>query len=118
MQLLFMQMVDIHKEKVARREIGQLASSKNVVRLHKVQAPTQKERQQKYVRVKMDFSSLDHIGHGVKSGEPAHSFVDQRMSTAVSGGAAPIFTDSPTCRLTRSKCLQPQLVWPSSTHCA
>ena len=83
MQPSSVQMVDIHKEKVARREIGQLASGKNVVRLHKVQAPSQKERQQKYVRVKMDFGSLDHIGHGVRSGEPAHSFVEQRMSTVV-----------------------------------
>ena len=89
-------MVDIHKEKVARREIGQLASGKNTVRLHKVQAPTQKERQQKYVRVKMDFGSLDHIGHGVKSGEPAQSFVDQRMSTAVSGGGASLHSEPHT----------------------
>lgn len=58
--------MDIHKEKVARREIGALASSKNITRAQKVVAPTQKERPQKFMRSRLDFSALDHIGHGVK----------------------------------------------------
>ena len=59
--------MDIHKEKVARREIGSLASSKNITRTQKVVTPSLKERPQKYVRNKIDFSSLDHVGHGVRS---------------------------------------------------
>ena len=39
-----LQAVDIHKEKVARREIGSLASSKNITRTQKVVQPSQRER--------------------------------------------------------------------------
>ena len=62
-----LQAVDIHKEKVARREIGSLASSKNITRTQKVVQPSQRERTQKYMRAKIDFNSLDNIGHGVRS---------------------------------------------------
>ena len=51
---------------MARREIGTLASSKNITRTQKVVTPSQKEKPQKYVRNKLDFNSLDHIGHGVR----------------------------------------------------
>jgi abl interactor 2 len=61
------QAVDIHKEKVARREIGQLASSKNITRTQKVVTPAQKEKPHRYVRMKLDFTNLDHIGHGIRS---------------------------------------------------
>ena len=79
-------MVDIHKEKVARREIGQLASAKNVVRAHKIQTPSQKERQQKYVRIKLDLNSLDQVGHGIKTGDTTSSVMDKRPSISVSDG--------------------------------
>ena len=80
-------MVDIHKEKVARREIGQLASAKNVVRAHKIQTPSQKERQQKYVRIKLDLNSLDQVGHGIKTGDTTSSVMrDKRPSVSVSDG--------------------------------
>ena len=62
--------MDIHKEKVARREVGSLAASKNVTRSSKVTAPAQKERAQRAARVVFDFSALDHIGHGVKVADP------------------------------------------------
>ena len=51
---------------MARREIGSLASSKNITRAQKVVAPTQKERLQKFTRQRLDFTALDHIGHGTK----------------------------------------------------
>lgn len=80
--LLPQQAVDIHKEKVARREIGTLASSKNIARAQKVVAPTQKERPQKFVRQRMDFSSLDHIGHGVKVTDSTKG-IDERYGKEV-----------------------------------
>ncbi len=43
-----------------------MASSKNITRAQKVVAPTQKERPQKFMRQRLDFTSLDHIGHGTK----------------------------------------------------
>ena len=80
--LLPQQAVDIHKEKVARREIGTLASSKNIARAQKVVAPTQKERPQKFVRQRMDFSSLDHIGHGIKVTDSTKG-IDERYGKEV-----------------------------------
>ncbi|KAI2660509.1 Abl interactor 2 [Labeo rohita] len=58
--------VDIHKEKVARREIGILTTNKNTSRTHKIIAPANPERPVRYIRKPIDYSMLDDIGHGVK----------------------------------------------------
>ena len=84
------QMVMIHKEKVARREIGVLTTNKSSTRQYKILAPANQERPIKYVRRPIDFSgttdsflshpsydsvscfqiclcpALDDIGHGVR----------------------------------------------------
>uniref|UniRef100_S4S044 Abl interactor 1 n=1 Tax=Petromyzon marinus TaxID=7757 RepID=S4S044_PETMA len=60
------QTVDIHKEKVARREIGILTTNKNTSRTHKILAPVNPERPVRYVRKPVDYSALDDVGHGVK----------------------------------------------------
>ncbi|XP_069011267.1 abl interactor 2-like [Embiotoca jacksoni] len=60
------QTVDIHKEKVARREIGILTTNKNTTRSHKIVAPANQERPVRYIRKPIDYSVLDDIGHGVK----------------------------------------------------
>ncbi|XP_016142766.1 abl interactor 2 isoform X9 [Sinocyclocheilus grahami] len=60
------QTVDIHKEKVARREIGILTTNKNTSRTHKIIAPANPERPVRYIRKPVDYSTLDDIGHGVK----------------------------------------------------
>ncbi|XP_061142684.1 abl interactor 2-like isoform X2 [Syngnathus typhle] len=60
------QTVGIHKEKVARREIGVLTTNKNASRAHKIVAPTNPERPLGYVRKPLDFGALDDVGHGVK----------------------------------------------------
>ncbi|XP_060910056.1 abl interactor 1-like isoform X6 [Labrus mixtus] len=60
------QTVDIHKEKVARREIGILTTNKNTTRSHKIVAPPNPERPVRYIRKPIDYSVLDDIGHGVK----------------------------------------------------
>uniref|UniRef100_A0A669F302 Abl interactor 2 n=1 Tax=Oreochromis niloticus TaxID=8128 RepID=A0A669F302_ORENI len=62
------QTVDIHKEKVARREIGILTTNKNTSRAHKIVAPANPERPVRYIRKPIDYSMLDDIGHGVKVG--------------------------------------------------
>jgi len=65
------QTVSIHKEKVARREIGVLTTNKcsnslnNPNRQYKIIAPANPERPIKYVRKPIDYSVLDNIGHGV-----------------------------------------------------
>ncbi|XP_029302473.1 abl interactor 2b isoform X2 [Cottoperca gobio] len=61
------QTVDIHKEKVARREIGILTTNKNTSRTHKIIAPANPERPVRYIRKPIDYSMLDDMGHGVKA---------------------------------------------------
>lgn len=58
--------MDIHKEKVARREIGILTTNKNTSRTHKIIAPANPERPVRYIRKPIDYSLLDDVGHGVK----------------------------------------------------
>ncbi|XP_066136722.1 abl interactor 1 isoform X4 [Saccopteryx bilineata] len=60
------QTVDIHKEKVARREIGILTTNKNTSRSHKIIAPANMERPVRYIRKPIDYTVLDDVGHGVK----------------------------------------------------
>ncbi|XP_069067453.1 abl interactor 1 isoform X23 [Pleurodeles waltl] len=62
------QTVDIHKEKVARREIGILTTNKNTARTHKIIAPANMERPVRYIRKPIDYTVLDDVGHGVKHG--------------------------------------------------
>ncbi|KAJ3584167.1 hypothetical protein NHX12_014663, partial [Muraenolepis orangiensis] len=61
------QTVDIHKEKVARREIGILTTNKNTSRTHKIIAPANPERPVRYIRKAIDYNMLDDMGHGVKA---------------------------------------------------
>ena len=56
------QIVNIHKEKVARREIGVLATSKNTTRTHKIIAPAKQEKPERYSRKPVDYSILDDVG--------------------------------------------------------
>ncbi|KAM9447912.1 abl interactor 2a isoform 6-T10 [Salvelinus alpinus] len=60
------QTVDIHKEKVARREIGILTTNKNTSRTHKIVAPANPERPVRYICKPIDYNVLDDVGHGVK----------------------------------------------------
>ncbi|NXP93621.1 ABI1 protein, partial [Passerina amoena] len=66
------QTVDIHKEKVARREIGILTTNKNTSRTHKIIAPANMERPVRYIRKPIDYTVLDDVGHGVKVRTPGH----------------------------------------------
>lgn len=66
------QTVMIHKEKVARREIGVLTANKVSNRQYKIVAPINPEKPIKYVRKAIDYSILDDIGHGVNIGPNRH----------------------------------------------
>jgi abl interactor 2 len=61
------QTVMIHKEKVARREIGVLTANKMTSRQYKIIAPANPEKPIKYVRKNVDYTIFDGIGHGVRS---------------------------------------------------
>uniref|UniRef100_A0A8C9U085 Abl interactor 1 n=1 Tax=Scleropages formosus TaxID=113540 RepID=A0A8C9U085_SCLFO len=62
------QTVDIHKEKVARREIGILTTNKNTSRTHKIIAPANMERPVRYIRKPIDYTVLDDVVSTVSIG--------------------------------------------------
>ncbi|RZF46699.1 hypothetical protein LSTR_LSTR002562 [Laodelphax striatellus] len=92
------QTVMICQEKVARREIGVLTANKTTNRQFKIIAPANPEKPIKYVRKPIDYTALDEIGHGVRSGNTPRSKVRgssqgsiQSLSVAsqLSGGGGP-----------------------------
>ncbi|NXG44331.1 ABI3 protein, partial [Psilopogon haemacephalus] len=60
------QSVDMHKEKVSRREIGALTVSKRLPAYQKVISPPSPPCLEPYYRKPLNFSVLDDIGHGIK----------------------------------------------------
>ncbi|XP_046331446.1 abl interactor 2-like isoform X1 [Haliotis rufescens] len=98
------QIVNIHKEKVARREIGVLTTNRSSTRPLGVKSgivfPEQAERPIKYTRKPIDYTVLDDIGHGVR----LHSSVprpNRTPSISSQGSQAPT-TKPPTPPITRS----------------
>ncbi|XP_069935950.1 abl interactor 2 isoform X4 [Cherax quadricarinatus] len=81
------QMVMVHKEKVARREIGVLTTNKTTARQYKILAPANTEKPIKYVRKPIDFTSLDDVGHGIRSS--SSSTPRSRRSTSSVGMPPP-----------------------------
>ncbi|XP_044737267.1 abl interactor 2 isoform X2 [Chrysoperla carnea] len=75
------QTVMIHKEKVARREIGVLTANKSTNRQYKIIAPSNPEKPIKYVRKPIDYTALDDIGHGVRTGTSGTPRQKQRGSS-------------------------------------
>ncbi|KFO71329.1 ABI gene family member 3, partial [Cuculus canorus] len=60
------QRVDMHKEKVSRREIGSLTVSKRFPSYQKIMVPPNPPCLEPYYRKPLNFSVLDDIGHGIK----------------------------------------------------
>ncbi|XP_009890518.1 PREDICTED: ABI gene family member 3 [Charadrius vociferus] len=60
------QRVDMHKEKVSRREIGSLTASKRFPSYQKIMSPPSPPCLEPYYRKPLNFSVLDDIGHGIK----------------------------------------------------
>ncbi|XP_036799980.1 abl interactor 1 isoform X16 [Oncorhynchus mykiss] len=85
------QTVDIHKEKVARREIGILTTNKNTSRTHKIIAPANMERPVRYIRKPIDYNVLDDVGHGVKWLKAKHG-----NNQPIRGGGTLSRTNPPT----------------------
>lgn len=60
------QRIDMHKEKVSRREIGSLTISKRFPAHQKIMSPPSPPCLEPYYRKPLNFSILDDIGHGIK----------------------------------------------------
>ncbi|XP_035519094.1 abl interactor 1-like [Morone saxatilis] len=66
---LICQTVEMHKEKVSRREIGAFTAVRRVPRSHKILPPTQPAGTQPrppYSRRPINYQQLDGLGHGMK----------------------------------------------------
>uniref|UniRef100_A0A914DQG3 SH3 domain-containing protein n=1 Tax=Acrobeloides nanus TaxID=290746 RepID=A0A914DQG3_9BILA len=61
------QIIGIHKEKIARREIGKLTINKTVLKQNKITYPMTQEKTPRYQRCAIDYTILDNIGHGAKT---------------------------------------------------
>lgn len=89
------QMVMVHKEKVARREIGVLTTNKTTARQYKIVAPSNTEKPIKYVRKPIDFTALDDIGHGLRSSS-ASTPRSRRSASSVGVPPPPAHQQPPT----------------------
>ncbi|NXK47208.1 ABI3 protein, partial [Chauna torquata] len=79
------QRVDMHKEKVSRREIGSLTVSKRFPSHQKIMQPPNPPCLEPYYRKPLSFSILDDIGHGIKD----HSTQLSRTGTLARKGIKP-----------------------------
>ncbi|XP_032091832.1 LOW QUALITY PROTEIN: ABI gene family member 3 [Thamnophis elegans] len=71
------QVIEMHKEKVSRREIGMLTVCKTFPPYQKIIYPKKLEPLQPYYRKPLDFNTLDDIGHGIK--DQSHSWPKQGL---------------------------------------
>ncbi|KAK9397016.1 ABI family member 3 [Crotalus adamanteus] len=85
------QVIEMHKEKVSRREIGMLTVSKTFPPYQKIIYPKKLESLQPYYRKPLDFSTLDDIGHGIKdqNTQLAKTGTLSRRSIKSSAGMSP-----------------------------
>ncbi|KAM4535501.1 ABI family, member 3a isoform 1-T1 [Fundulus diaphanus] len=60
------QTVEMHKEKVSRREIGAFTTVRRVPRNHKIIPPTGVQPRPPYSRQPINYQQLDQLGHGIK----------------------------------------------------
>ena len=74
------QMVNMHMEKVARREIGTLATIQRLPPGQKIIAPENLPHLTPYYRRPLNFSCLDDIGHGIKVERGALLFLHSTAS--------------------------------------
>uniref|UniRef100_A0A3B4ASG1 Abl-interactor homeo-domain homologous domain-containing protein n=1 Tax=Periophthalmus magnuspinnatus TaxID=409849 RepID=A0A3B4ASG1_9GOBI len=63
---LLSQSVEMHKEKVSRREIGSFTAQRRVPRGHKLLPPADPKPRPSYTRQPISFQLLDVVGHGIK----------------------------------------------------
>lgn len=87
-------LVDIHKEKIARRDIGIYTGSKNFSKSHKIVPPPHPEKVRKYKRQEIDYSILDDIGHGVKLNYKDDIIQNRNSSTSSLGGSVKSIKES------------------------
>ncbi|CAI4222248.1 unnamed protein product [Auanema sp. JU1783] len=72
--------VNINKEKMARREIGALTTNKSISKQPKIISPPCQEAIPRYKRSQIDFTLLDQVGHGVKTEAPRTGMVSRASS--------------------------------------
>uniref|UniRef100_A0A8C4PXX6 Abl-interactor homeo-domain homologous domain-containing protein n=1 Tax=Eptatretus burgeri TaxID=7764 RepID=A0A8C4PXX6_EPTBU len=87
------QCVAVHKEKVSRREIGVLTTSKRPPRHTKLVAPPSHppHGSTRYLRTKINYSVLDNLGHGAKTADDnEHSLASHSIPPSQKPPSPPI----------------------------
>jgi hypothetical protein len=114
--------VNIHKEKVARREIGILTTNKCCVKNPKVKRPDVDEKPVKYIRRPIDYAMLDDIGHGVKlntrqsNSDPLNKIAVGRQNSYSSTHSSSSNTNANTSHLSsKSEIQTPPLMLKANT---
>uniref|UniRef100_A0ACB8EUM5 Uncharacterized protein n=1 Tax=Sphaerodactylus townsendi TaxID=933632 RepID=A0ACB8EUM5_9SAUR len=89
--LLKPKVVEMHKEKVARQQIGMLTVCKRFPHYQKIIYPNQLQPLEPYYRKPLNFSSLDDVGHGIKdqSTQLARTGTLSRRGPKTSAGQSP-----------------------------
>ncbi|NXR83682.1 ABI3 protein, partial [Pycnonotus jocosus] len=83
------QRVAIHTEKVSRRGIGALTAPRSLLSPQRVTAPPEPPVLEPYYRKPLDFSALDHVGHGVKDSSTQLSRTGTLARRSTKGCSAP-----------------------------
>uniref|UniRef100_A0A8D0ZHZ8 ABI gene family member 3 n=1 Tax=Sus scrofa TaxID=9823 RepID=A0A8D0ZHZ8_PIG len=83
------QMVNMHMEKVARREIGTLATVQRLPPSQKIIAPESLPPLTPYYRKPLNFGCLDDIGHGIKDSSTQLSRTGTLSRKSIKAPAAP-----------------------------
>lgn len=83
--------VNIHKEKLARREIGALTTNKTCSKQPKFISPSVQEPVVRYKRTPIDYSVLDGVGHGARPVETpiGRTNMVSRTGSSISGAQSP-----------------------------
>lgn len=113
----------MHKEKVSRREIGSLTTSKTFPSHQKIVPPPSSPCLEPYYRRPLSFSILDDIGHGMKVSEgwdTGWAFwvpsVPRVALVGAHGGSAPPCWSRGVCPCLAAKTHPPRLpVWGGDT---
>ncbi|XP_020922785.1 ABI gene family member 3 isoform X4 [Sus scrofa] len=85
----YVQMVNMHMEKVARREIGTLATVQRLPPSQKIIAPESLPPLTPYYRKPLNFGCLDDIGHGIKDSSTQLSRTGTLSRKSIKAPAAP-----------------------------
>uniref|UniRef100_A0A3Q0TFG6 Osteoclast-stimulating factor 1 n=1 Tax=Amphilophus citrinellus TaxID=61819 RepID=A0A3Q0TFG6_AMPCI len=89
------QTVEMHKEKVSRREIGAFTAVRRVTRSHKILPPTNTQPRPPYSRKPINYQQLDSLGHGMKKHATSFMLLSSSFGKPVAPPTIPTIAQAP-----------------------